>query len=173
MRELQVVALGNEMLSDDGIGPHTLSMLRQADWPPQVRFYSLGIGSLGAVNLLRRPGHLLLLDALQGGHRPGTVYRLRADRLLLKDALSLHEMHLLHLAARLSPGRLSKITVLGLEPATVSPGAFFSREVHAALPLFLNLAAREISVFLSETSCRSFRISHLSCRKNKINCSGR
>jgi hydrogenase maturation protease len=173
MRELQVVALGNEMMSDDGIGPHTLSMLRQADWPPPVRFHSLRIGSLAAVNLLRRPGRLLLLDALQGGQRPGTVYRLCAGRLLLTEALSLHELHLLHLAARFFPVRLRDITVLGLEPAAVSPGAIFSPEVRAALPLFFHLAAREISVFLSETSCRSFRISHLSCRKNKRNCSGR
>ncbi|MBT9171916.1 MAG: hypothetical protein DDT21_00290 [Syntrophomonadaceae bacterium] len=150
MPELQVAALGNELLSDDGIGPHTLSMLRQAAWPPQVRFHSLGIGSLSAVTLLRRPGCLLLLDALQGGQRPGTVYRLRAGRLLLTEALSLHEMHLLHLAARFFPARLRDITVLGLEPAHLSPGVFFSPEVRAALPLYMRLASLEISSFLAE-----------------------
>jgi hydrogenase maturation protease len=174
MRELQVVALGNEFMSDDGIGPHTLSMLRQAAWPPPVRFHSLGTGSLAAANLLRRPGRVLLLDALQGGERPGTVFRLRADRLqLAANTLSLHEWHLLHLAARFYPSRLREITVLGLEPAAVSPGAIFSPEVRAALPLFFQLAAWEISVFLAETSCRSCRISRQACRENKRNSPGR
>lgn len=151
MRELQVVALGNELLADDGIGPHTISLLKQTVWPQQVRFHSLGTGSLAAAVLLRRPGRMLILDALQGGQRPGAIYRLRAERLLLASVnLSLHELHLLHLAARFYPARLPEITVLGLEPADFSPGSFFSREVRAALPLFYHLAAREINGFITE-----------------------
>jgi len=153
MRTLQVVALGNVLLSDDGAGPRTLSLLKQLAWPPRVRFHCLETGSLAALTLLRRPGRLLLLDSLQGGHPPGTVYRLRADRLRLPgDQLSLHEWHLLHLEAVLHPARLSEITVLGLEPAAISPGSFFSREVRAALPLFFRLAAREIRGLLAESA---------------------
>lgn len=175
MRKLQVVALGNVLLSDDGIGPHTLSLLRQSAWPPQVRFHSLGTGSLDAVALLRRPGRILLLDALQGGHRPGAIYRLRADRLqLATDTLSLHELHLLHLAARFYPARLPEITVLGLEPASVSPGAIFSREVRAALPLFYRLAAREIRIFCAgSVPSLPCRITSTFSRKNKIKSTGR
>jgi hydrogenase maturation protease len=174
MRELQVAALGNPMMSDDGIGLYTLSLLQQMPWPPQVRFHSLGTGSLAAAALLRRPGRLLLFDALQGGERPGTVFRLRADRLLpAANTLSLHEWHLLHLAARFYPSRLREITVLGLEPADLSPGLFFSHKVLSALPLYLYMASLEISMFLSETSCRSYRISRQACRENKRNSPGR
>ncbi len=169
-----MVALGNVLLSDDGVGPHTLSLLQQSAWPPQVRFHSLGTGSLDAVGLLRRTGRILLLDALRGGHRAGAIYRLRADRLhMATDNLSLHELHLLHLAARFYPARLPEITVLGLEPSSVSPGTFFSPEVRAALPLFVRLATREVRSFLAETRCCSCSISSMAGRKNKIKSTGR
>lgn len=147
---LHVVALGNPAMSDDGLGPLALRVLQKKPWPRSVHFHCPDVSSLSCLELLQKPHPLLLLDALQGGYSAGTVFRLCAQHLSLNsDAFSLHELHLLHLAARFYPGRLREIIILGVEPARLAPGLELSPEVKAAFPLFLHVALLEISRLLT------------------------
>jgi len=133
-------------MSDDGAGPAALSLLRRQLLPHAVSLHNLESSSINTLELLKADGPLILLDALRGGSRVGTVYRLPAFRLGLDSlhSFSLHELHLLHLAARFFPRRLRQISVLGVEPAYIGPGTVLSREVTLVLPLLVLLANREV-----------------------------
>ncbi len=136
------MALGNPAMGDDGAGPAALSLLRRRPLPRGVSLYNLESGSLGALALLRTDIPLILLDAVRGGGLPGTVYRLpaRQVKLGITGAFSLHDLHLLHLAALFFPERLQAVTVLGVEPAYTGPGDSLSPQVKAALPLLATVA---------------------------------
>ncbi len=148
-----VVGIGNTAMADDGAGPAALSLLGRQPLPGGVSLRNLENNSLAALDLLKGEHRLILIDALQASRPAGTVYRLPASRLKLDSvySLSLHDLHLLHLAARFFPLRLQKITVLGVEPAYIGPGTFLSREVRSVLPLLVRLAVREIRL-LSRSS---------------------
>lgn len=157
---IAVVAIGNSVMGDDGAGPAALALLRRRPRPEGVSLQNLERHSLGALGLLRDNHPLILLDALLGGQLPGTVYRISASRLKLgfASSLSLHELHLLHLAARFFPERLASITVLGVEPSRMVPGTGLSPAVRSALPTLVFLAEREVRrVRRAQTANRAFQ----------------
>lgn len=144
-KPLVLAALGNTVMSDDGLGPRVLEFLKTKTWPRPVRFLCAGTSSLSLVELLKSDSRMILIDAVYGGYKPGTVYRLRADRLFLsQDVYSLHDLHLLHLASRFYPARLKELTILAMEPACLRPGLSLSAAVGTALPLLVRLATLEI-----------------------------
>ncbi|MBS4031376.1 MAG: hydrogenase maturation protease [Clostridiales bacterium] len=134
-------------MSDDGLGPYILKQLKKMPQIRGVSYYNAATDSLSCFQLLKDTGKILIVDALHGGYSPGTTYRIRANRLNLDSMhmFSLHEMHLLHLAARFFPERLREITVLAVEPENIEPGLSLSAMVQSAVPLLIRLIIQEIS----------------------------
>lgn len=146
MDTIHLLALGNPLMRDDAAGAETLKLFRKKQWPCPVEIHQTGTDSLSYTFLLTAPGKIIVTDALRFGQKPGTVCRIRADRLMLQrhNSFSLHDMHFLHMAASFFPQRLNHILVYGIEPANLSPGMALSPQVRAVLPLVARLITREI-----------------------------
>jgi hydrogenase maturation protease len=154
MKPIQVVALGNRIMADDGAGPRVLDMLQGIRWPAGVHFYNAETAGLGQLSLLRRDGLILLVDALRSGRPPGTVIRISPHSLeLLSDTFSLHDLHLLHLAKRFFPARLQDFRIYGIEPSSLSPGTGLSKQVTCGLPLLAYLLAKDIIRYAGSGVC--------------------
>lgn len=120
MRSL-IVGFGNPLRGDDGVGLAALRELEGASLPEGVRCSDVGIGGMALVHELQSGwDRLVIIDAVQRGGLPGTIYVLTptfpditgltadAKREMLVDA---------HMAEPYSAMRLAD--ALGLLPAEI------------------------------------------------------
>lgn len=142
MRTL-IAGLGNIFESDDGFGVEVVGRLGTTDWPDGVELRDFGIRGVHlAYHLLDPHDLVVIVDAVQRGGEPGTVYVIEhgpdetlaepADDAPLMDAHDLAPDGVLALVPRLG-GTLGKVVVIGCEPATITPGMELSAPVAASV----------------------------------------
>ena len=162
MRSL-IVGFGNPLRGDDGVGLAVLRLLESGTVPEGVRCADVGIGGVALVHELQAGwDRLVIIDAVQRGGAPGTIYVLspqlpdlgamapqqRND--LLVDAHMAEPYHALVLAGAL--GVLPReIHVIGVEaPETEELTLDLSPAVARAVPIAarraLELASEPVAV---------------------------
>ena len=137
-REITVLAVGNLIMGDDGIGPAILSRLvadRGED--PRIWFEDGGLGGMQLLDVVRQSPRLLILDAIASHQPPGTVLRVGGDQVprMLASKLSPHQVGLLDVltAARLLQDEPDEVEVVGVVPALLSLQVGLSEVVEAAI----------------------------------------
>ena len=142
-----VLALGNDILGDDGVGFLAARALR-GEFDGAVDFVETGEAGLALVEFLEGYTQALLLDSLASGtHEPGTVVEFSADDFRRVVAPSPHYAGLpevLELAARLGVEMPADLRILAMEvedPFTVREG--LTDAVERAMPSFV-ARAREV-----------------------------
>lgn len=143
-----VAGIGNVFLGDDGFGVEVVRRLRYVSLPERVDVVDYGIRGLHlAYDLLDgRHGLLILVDALPMGERPGTLgvvevdlvdpnWTMRPADVLDTPATDAHGMDpetVLRLMLGLG-GRVSRVLVVGCQPAVLSERMELSPAVRAAV----------------------------------------
>ena len=129
-----ILGIGNLLMADDGIGVHAAQALA-ADPPPGVEVVDAGTDFLSALPFLEAADKALIIDAVQAGGTPGTIYRFSETELAPHTSTSAHATNLLAARQLLPPGtRWPEISVLGVEPGVLDYGMELSAPVAAALP---------------------------------------
>ncbi|MCU1655450.1 MAG: hybD [Pseudonocardiales bacterium] len=152
MRTL-VAGLGNVFESDDGFGVAVVAALTDAALPAGAEVRDFGIRGVHlAYQLLDDYDLVVIVDAVQRGDAPGTVYVIDhaadVDRLQpagdvpMLDAHDLAPDEVLALVPLLG-GALCRVVVVGCEPASVAPGMELSdavaRSVEKAAQLVITI----------------------------------
>ena len=142
-----VLALGNQLLSDDAVGLHVLERL---DRRPEVEYLDGGTQGLALLGVIAGRRLLIILDAVQLGAPPGTVCELRRDDLAVlraRRASSAHDGNALELlaVAELTGDLPAEIHVIGVEPKHLATGIGLSPEVSAAVPNAVRRAERALA----------------------------
>lgn len=134
------MGFGNVLLGDDGFGVEVIQRLAASTLPPCIEAMDVGIGGMHFVlRLMEGFEALIVVDAVQHGQPPGTLYVFSPDRddLVLQsgesvDPHSAEPVRSMRLAKAL--GYLpEKVTVVGCEPATYHLGIGLSVAVDAAV----------------------------------------
>ena len=74
-RKTLVIGIGNEILSDDGIGPRLVSSLSEMIDDPDVNFKTAFCGGLEIMEYIRGYERAVIIDAIHTRNgRPGNVY---------------------------------------------------------------------------------------------------
>lgn len=170
-----VAGLGNELLSDDGVGVHAARLLREQ--APSRLSEGIVVAEVGtavgdAMELLEWADFVLAIDAMQAGGRPGTLYRALEDDLEGDGRSSLHQLSLLgalRLVQQEVLGRAAQATgqtapserwqrprveILGVEPASLELGMGLSPAVRDALPAVAAEAWRVIDRWKAKRHAR-------------------
>lgn len=97
MNKLLVLGIGNMLLTDDGVGVFASQELMKEDWPEQVTIREGGTFTQDIFYSFKGYSHLLVLDVVHCGGKPGTLYRLTEDALIKDDKqrLSIHDIDLI------------------------------------------------------------------------------
>jgi hydrogenase maturation protease len=142
-----IAGVGNELLSDDGVGIYAVRAL-QEDPLPGVTLAEIGTAVLHGLDFLDGADRVLVIDAARGGRPPGTLYLFEAADNSGAEALtSVHAMGLRE-AARLLYGKpVPPITILGVEPESLAYGMGLSHTVQAALPRAVSLARKTVAAW--------------------------
>lgn len=133
-----VLGIGNLVMSDDGVGVRVVQELQRSyRFPENVNVVDGGTLGLDLLPLLEDATHLILVDAVETGEKPGSLVRLTGQELpiALQTKLSPHQMGLKDLLAVSelmghSPGEM---VLIGVQPGSVEMGAELTAEVEAML----------------------------------------
>jgi hydrogenase maturation protease len=159
-KTIAVLALGNLMHGDDGVGIHLLRSLESQNEALTAKCEASGIdlrwiegGTLGLelTHSLDGVEYLLVLDAVSMRQAPGTIARYQGDSLYqLPVGRSVHLMGLADLlvAIRLLGNPPREVILLGVEPASTAWGLEMSAEVKAVLPLLMASAEKQIHAWI-------------------------
>ena len=91
-KKVLVLGMGNEILTDDGVGIKLIYELQKLIIHPQVSFDTLSIGGLEIIEFLSPYSTVIILDAIKTlDGIPGSVYRLVPDD--FKSTLHIDNLH--------------------------------------------------------------------------------
>ncbi len=136
-----VLALGNPLRGDDGIGAAVLAELARADLPPDVTLLDGGTPGLETALLLQGYGRAVIIDAAEMGHVPGEWLRFTPGEAHLRSG-SLQSGGTLHsagLAEALALGEAldllpAEVIIYGVQPDCVGWQPGLSDPVRQAIP---------------------------------------
>jgi hydrogenase maturation protease len=136
-----VLALGNPLRGDDGIGAAVLDTLECYQLPPDVTLLDGGTAGLETVLTLQGFERAVIIDAADMDMSPGTWLRFtpEAVRLYTGNLALRGTLHYAGLAESLSLGSAlnmlpSEIIIFGVQPAEISWIPGLSAEIAAVIP---------------------------------------
>lgn len=152
MQSTLILGIGNNLLSDEGVGIHVVRYL-EAHNPdtPGVTYLDGGTLSFTLAGPIAEHDSLIVVDAARFGEAPGTIRCLEGDemdRYLRGNRQSVHEVGLMDLfdISRLSGTFPTHRALIGVEPATLGwgeqPSPAVAPAVAAAAEMALALADR-------------------------------
>ena len=142
-----VIGVGNTLMSDDGVGPAAVAELRRRGLGERAELIDAGLAFSEVLCDLQPTQPLIVIDAVRGGGKGGSIYQLTIDDLAaeggsLASAVSLHEVNVLP-ALRMEAlgGRcFADVTVLGVEPVRLAWGEGLSLPVAEAMEKLIQVA---------------------------------
>ena len=147
-----VLALGNPIRSDDGVGIVALRCLeKDPRVPSAVDLLEGGTKGLELISYISGISHLLVLDAVHVGAVPGTIVCIRGTELgSLPGNGNVHDLALADIlnALRLLGQEPGEIVLLGVQPGTTELGTSLSKRVESSLPGFVEAAIAQLSLWI-------------------------
>ena len=144
--KMLVLGIGNLLLGDEGAGVHAARSLMEDGCPSEVTALDFGTAVLDVPPELEEADLIIVLDAVKGDCKPGTVYRMplavgpSSPRIASMHGFDLSRV--LALARRSSP---PEVIVIGVEPERIEWSLELSSSVAGAIPAMLKAVLREIS----------------------------
>ena len=151
-----VAGLGNVFCSDDAFGVSVVEELARRSLPVGVEVRDFGIRGIHLAYQLLEPYDLVvLIDAVERGGPPGTLYLIEAEPgaepgpEVSVDAHDLGPDAVLSLVPRLG-GTVGRVVVVGCEPAGIDAGIGLSPSVQdavgTAVQLVIDLVTGKVAV---------------------------
>lgn len=145
-----VLGIGNAVMSDDAFGVRVVAELqRQFQFPPEVEI--VDGGTLGLDLLPRFEGvvQLLIIDALEMGAAPGTVFRLAGEQVprAFASKLSVHQMGVQDLlaVAELQGNLPAELVVWGVQSGSIEMSLELTPAVATAVATVVEAVAVELA----------------------------
>jgi hydrogenase maturation protease len=119
-----VIGLGNPIMGDDGFGLAVMQRLQAMyDVPATVELIDGGTWGLTLLPIFESAERILLLDAIETGAEPGTLWRVEREQLPTTFALrtSPHQIDLCDVLAitRLRGSLAAEIVAIGAQPGVI------------------------------------------------------
>lgn len=94
---VMVIACGNLLASDDGIGIHVARNLRKYSLPPEVQIIEAGCPGVDLLWLWEKEKKVIIIDAVISGAKPGTVHVFNSNQVIPREMLPLssHSINLI------------------------------------------------------------------------------
>jgi hydrogenase maturation protease len=145
-----VLGIGNLVMSDDGVGVKVVQQL-QREYRFAENVVVLDGGTLGLDLLPKLEGidHLIVVDAVETGEKPGTCVRLAGEELpiALETKVSPHQMGLKDLlsVAELLGHSPSEMVLIGVQPGSIEMDTKLTPAVEAVLQVLIDNVLDELT----------------------------
>ena len=140
-----VLGIGNELLGDEGIGVHAVRWLQGETLPEQTKVVEVGTAILDALDELEQADRIIVIDAMQGGEAPGTVYRVPLGECSGSPCIaSMHGFDIFRVMALAGRSTPPPVTVFGVEPGVIDWSMALSPPVAGTLAHLLDAVRDEL-----------------------------
>ena len=142
-----VLGLGNILLSDEGAGVKAVEELeRRYDCSSAVQIVDGGTIGLELLPYFEERSHILIIDAVNTGQKPGTIVRIDDPPAYFRSRTSPHQIGLADVLgiAAITDNLPRNITLFGIEPKQLSTGLSLSDEVSQNLSRLVDIVAAEL-----------------------------
>jgi hydrogenase maturation protease len=145
-----LIGIGNLLRRDDGVGVIVAQHMARLPLPDHVEVIDAGTAGTELAALLEHRRLAVVVDAIDAGQPPGSVYRLDPDSLqpASHSGLSVHDLHFLHALAetRLLGTAPQRVVILAVQVADTATGIGLSPPVAHAANRVLALVAEELGL---------------------------
>lgn len=143
-----ILGIGNILLKDEGIGVRVVEAMQDFALPEGVELVDGGTSGADLVELLADRRKVIVIDAIDAQHPPGTILRMTLEDILpaAGDSISLHQFGL---ADSLVMGRqmgvlADEVVIIGVQPNEISPGLELTPELAAMIPRVIEIVLGEL-----------------------------
>jgi hydrogenase maturation protease len=150
---LKVVALGNILRGDDGIGIVVLDELKKEEMPG-IQLLDIGADAFSLLEHFMGSDPIIIIDCARMNKLPGEVVKFQIDQANLSradDIVSLHGFSLAEtyqMAQKM--GDVAECHIIGIEPKIVDFNATISSVVKNSIPLIINMVKEEVQKYESK-----------------------
>jgi len=147
--DILVLGVGNVLLTDEGIGVRGLKELeRKFSFPANVELLDGGTAGIELLRHIRNRDHLIIIDAMKCGQKPGTVVRIEGSDVpaAFRSRISPHQLGLSDLlaAAMLTDELPKNVVLFGVEPESIDVGLDLTETVEANVDKLVDAVAEEL-----------------------------
>lgn len=144
-----VLGVGNVLMMDEGLGVRAVEELgKRFNFSKDVEILDGGTSGIELLSYISKKDHLLIIDAIKGGHPPGTVLRVDGEDVpaRFRTRISPHQLGISDLlaAAALTDEMPGSLVLFGIEPKRIELGLGLSVEVKANFDKLISVVAEEI-----------------------------
>ena len=148
--EVTILGVGNVILKDEGFGVRVAEYLdHHYTFPDSVQIVDGGTLGIELTQYVTGTNKLLVIDSINGGAEPGTVFRFHNDAIMehFQDKLSAHEVGIQDVLALLTVTghKIPDVIVIGAQPFDVEAGVGLSDGMQALLPQIVEQALKDLS----------------------------
>ncbi len=125
---------------------HVAHALQREQLPENVVTLEVGTAFLDAIPEIEQADRIIIVDAMQADHAPGTIYRVPFEDCVKPECIaSLHGFDLSRVLFLAGRDTLPDVIVIGVEPARIDWGTDLSPEVQKMIPSVLDAVKAEIA----------------------------
>jgi hydrogenase maturation protease len=150
---LKVVALGNVLRGDDGIGIVVLDELKKEKMP-DVMLLDIGADAFSLLEHFMASDPILIIDCARMNKLPGEVVKFQIDQANLAQADDIVSLHGFSLAETYQMaqkmGDVAECHIIGIEPKTIEFNKTISPVVKNSIPLIINMVKEEVQKYGSK-----------------------
>ncbi|NLI92769.1 MAG: hydrogenase maturation protease [Peptococcaceae bacterium] len=149
-KQITILGLGNPLLKDDGIGLRVIEELHKAGLPNGIHAAAAGGSFYHLWDIMSESKQVIVVDALQAGGLPGTVYLLRPDEIVWEEesAIFRHEDDFFGVLDFMSYyGIRPEVIIVGIEPKEITYSLDLSPEIEMIMPMIINIVRKLILSF--------------------------
>ena len=148
---IAVLGIGNPLCSDDGIGIRIIQEMRSIGKYKTIALIDGGTAPDLFSLLDENVERLIIVDALKGGKKPGSIYRLVVtdENIAQEPPVSLHGLGVLDSLKMMKQLNLHRpqVTILGIEPVDTSHSLKLSPLLEALIPDIIDTIEEEIRLY--------------------------
>jgi len=137
-KNILIVGLGNPLMGDDGVGIFIINHLQRLSLPPYLKIVDCGTDILKILSHIEGQEQVILIDAVDWKHQPGTVYHFDKNELLnfsgeSKSAHLISVIDSIRLLEKLNPDfQKAEVEMIGIQPERISISNHLSPPVEKA-----------------------------------------
>ncbi len=143
---MKIIALGNRLRGDDGLGPFVLDRLKKLKSPVPLKLIEAGADAFTLLEHLTADEPMIVIDCADMGLAPGSIRVINVDQNFVRadQLISLHGFSFAEiLSMARSLGKVAPCKIIGVQPQSTTFGESLSQAVKEALPEVTNLIFEE------------------------------
>ena len=147
--DVTILGVGNVILTDEGFGVRAAEYLdHHYTFPDNVQIVDGGTLGIELTQYVTGTNKLLVIDSINGGAEPGTVFRFHNDAIMehFQDELSAHEVGIQDVLALLTVTghKIPEVIVIGAQPFDLEAGVGLSDGMQALLPQIVEQILKDL-----------------------------